>query len=147
MLPQYLLFMFLALCTELNQHFIRDVNEPCVHPMSNVIYCLWLVLACWVISHQQQHWVVNVLPVVSYFVLAASVLTFYFLVALSRFEVSHKLLVWDHCSVRLAAPSQFSSPRGFEDNPPVTVGTQTSARASGIPSPLLAHHKQLLQLL
>lgn len=133
--------MFLAFSTKLNQHFMRDVNEPCVHPTFSVIYDLWLVLDCWVISHWQQHWVTNALPVTSYFVMAASVLTFYFLVALSSFDVSHKLLAWDHCSTRLAAPSQFSSPRGFEDNPPVTAGTPTSPWAPvGIPSPLLAHH-------
>lgn len=27
MLPQYLLYMFLALCTEVNQHFLCDANE------------------------------------------------------------------------------------------------------------------------
>ena len=149
--------MFLALCTELNQHFIHDVNEPCVQPMFNVIYYLWLVLDCWVISHQQQHWVINALPVIGYFVLVASVLTFYFLVALSSFQISHKLLARDHCSTRLAAPSQFSSPRGFEDNPchnrypnlcrssrhPQAIAGTSQTAASALLSPC---HSALLQV-
>lgn len=106
-------------------------------------------MACsWLLGHQPPATtLINTLPVIQYFVLAPSVLTFYFLVALSSFEVSHKLLGQDHCSTSLAASSQLSSPRGFEDNPPVTMRTSTSAGAPGIPSPLLAHHKWMLQLL
>lgn len=83
---------------------------------------------------------INAFPVIQYFVLAALVLTLYFLAALSSAEVSHELLAQDHGFTSLAAPSQSSSPSGFEDNPAVTTGTPTSAEAPGIPSPLLARH-------
>ena len=145
----YLSICFLCSLPCAQNSFLRDDNEPCVHPMFNVIYYLWFVLDCFM-NHHQQHWVINALPVISCFVLAASILTFYFLIALSSFEVSHKLLAWDHCSIGLAAspaasrtiPHHNGHPKLCRSSSQSIAGTSQTA-APALESPC---HSALLQV-